>query len=195
VQVNIVGFDVDINAARQLRHAARSGGGKYFQAPDAGDLDRIFRDNYNWAKWTAYYNCKFTKEYRRFNEVFRNAYEAYNCVHRSAYGEYNAIHRDAYGEYNAMLDEILGDDRYQKVRDTVVALAEDRRDQIIESAQRVRDHVVSRAQDRRDRLITATQTRRESVIVSAATHWMQHSSGPPSCVTKASATNDGPWEL
>jgi hypothetical protein len=116
---------------------------KYFQATDAGDLDRIFRDNYNWAKWTAYYNCKFTKEYRRFNEVFRNAYEAYNCVHRSAYGEYNAIHRDAYGEYNAMLDEILGDDRYQKVRDTVVALAEDRRDQIIESAQRVRDHVVA----------------------------------------------------
>jgi hypothetical protein len=53
VQVNIVGFDVDINAARQLRHATRSGGGKYFQATDAGDLDRIFRDNYNWAKWTA----------------------------------------------------------------------------------------------------------------------------------------------
>jgi hypothetical protein len=103
--------------------------------------------------------------------------------------------RTAYGEYNAMLDEILGDDRYDKVRDTVVALAEERRDHIIESAQRVRDHVIGRARDRRDRLITATQTRRESVIVSAATHGMQHSSGPPSCVTKASATNDGPWEL
>jgi Ca-activated chloride channel family protein len=180
VQVNIVGFDVDNKAARQLRRAARSGGGKYFQATDAGDLDRIFRDNLNWAKWTAYYNCKFAQEYRRFNEVFKKAYEAYNCVHRSAYDEFNAIHRDAYGEfnaihrdaydeYNALSREVLGDDRYAKVRDTVVTLAEERRDQIIVSAQRVRDYVVSHAQDRRDQLIAATQNRRDRVIVSAAT--------------------------
>jgi hypothetical protein len=180
VQVNIVGFDVDNKAARQLRRAARSGGGKYFQATDAGDLDRIFRDNYNWTKWSAYYNCKHRQAYSRYNRLHRNAYAAYNCVHRAAYAEYNAIHRAAYAEYNAIHRAAYAeynaiqrqgnaDDRDATLRDTIITLALERRDLIIDEAQQMRDYVIGRAQARRDQLISASQKRRDGIIVAAAT--------------------------
>jgi hypothetical protein len=180
VQVNIVGFDVNNKAARQLRRAARSGGGKYFGATNADDLDRIFRDNYNWTKWTAYYNCKWEQKYREFNTTWNNAYKAYNCVWDAAYAEYNAIWADAYAQYNSVWDnayaeyntiwaEVHGDDRYDKQRDAIIALAQERRDLIIEKARQVRDYIIGQARDRRDALITATRQRRDTIIAAAAT--------------------------
>ncbi|MGI8911350.1 MAG: vWA domain-containing protein [Rubrobacteraceae bacterium] len=79
-EVNIVGFDADPKAARQLREAALSGGGSYYGATDAGELNQIFQERFDWTEWTAYYNCIEGNAYSEYNTETGAAYSDYNCL-------------------------------------------------------------------------------------------------------------------
>ncbi len=55
--VHVIGFDVDAEAADQLRAVAQAGGGNYFEARNAKDLEKAFVDLFNLEEWVAYLWC------------------------------------------------------------------------------------------------------------------------------------------
>lgn len=178
VQVNIVGFDVDPRAAAQLRRAAKGGGGKFFQASDAEELDRVFRENYDWNAWTAYYNCKWNAAHEEYNRTWNDEHGTYNCIWEAAHGEYNAIWEAAHGdhnaiwnaaheEYNRIWDVVHAGDDYAQVKDEVLDLLRERRDWLVSSMREMRDYSVDTARAERDVLLEAAKSRRDTVLSEA----------------------------
>ncbi len=55
--VHVIGFDVDAEAADQLRAVAQAGGGDYFEARNAEEFEKIFVDLFNLEEWIAYLSC------------------------------------------------------------------------------------------------------------------------------------------
>jgi len=55
--VHVIGFDVDAEAARQLKAVAQAGGGEYFEARTAQEFQQVFIDFFNLKEWTAFIQC------------------------------------------------------------------------------------------------------------------------------------------
>ncbi|MBA2364733.1 MAG: VWA domain-containing protein [Chloroflexia bacterium] len=178
VEVNIVGFDVDGKAAKQLRAAATAGGGSYHDAAGASELERIFAGNYDWLEWTRYYNCRELNAYRDYNTLALAAYRNFNCISLKAYREYNNMSLDAYRAsnsisqrenalYNKISLEVYNDARYEPYRDRILELAGQRRDSLIQASVQVRDHTLGKAKSKRDRLLSPTEDKRDDVLRAA----------------------------
>lgn len=67
VVVNVIGFDVDAAAERQLREVAEAGGGEYLAARDRDALLRVFQQRL--AALNARFNCLVDKASREFNAI------------------------------------------------------------------------------------------------------------------------------
>jgi Ca-activated chloride channel homolog len=178
VQVNIVGFDVDPVAAAQLRRAAQQGGGKFFQASNATELDRVFRENYDWNAWTAYYNCRWNEAHAEYNRTWNDEHGSYNCIWNAAHEEYNTLWNVSHEEYNTLWNatheeynriwNVLHEtDEYAAVRDDVLNLLQQRRDWLTSSMQEMRDYVLDIGERERDVLLSAARARRDSVLSEA----------------------------
>lgn len=178
VQVNIVGFDVNQDAARQLQAVARSGGGTYYEAGNSDELEKVFKDNYDWSAWTAYYNCKYNTYWSYYTAQYNAQWRGYTCVYNTAWGEYTDIYNAAWRTYtdhynyewrlyNKIYNEVWDSDKYAKYRDDILRKAIGRRDGAIEAAQKQRDYTIAHAKDRRDRLIKAAKDKRVAVIEQA----------------------------
>ena len=174
-EVNIVGFDVDPAAARQLREAAKSGGGSYQDASNAAEMEEVFRENYNWEEWTAYYNCVWDKAHGDYNETWDVEHGNYNCLWDKSHGEYNAIWDDAHGRYNeiwdgehalynAIYDEVSGNSNYGELDSEILDLARERRDDRVDAAREERDYSVKQAREKRDGIIEPARERRDEVV-------------------------------
>lgn len=177
-EVNIVGFDVDPEAARQLRQAAESGGGSYFEAGSASELNEVFRERFDWGEWAAYYNCIEGTAYAESNAATGAAYSNSNCITGKAYTESNAITGAAYEKsnkiegaeyklYNDISNELYSDTRYEQQRDALLELAEKRRDARIEAAMAERDYSVEQAEERRDGLVEPAEAERDAAVQAA----------------------------
>ena len=55
--VHVIGFDVDAEAARQLKAVAQAGGGEYFEARNAQQFQQVFIDLFNLEEWIGYLKC------------------------------------------------------------------------------------------------------------------------------------------
>lgn len=178
VDVNIVGFDVDRQAARQLRQAARAAGGSYTDARRADDLEDAFTA-YDWAAWTRYYNCRTGTAIRNYNAEAGVAIRNANCVTGAVIREASAImgaairraneiNGDAIREANAILGDLLGDDALPPdERAAVGDLVRARRDALTAAAREIRDHVLDAARERRDELIEAARQARDGRLAEA----------------------------
>lgn len=178
VDVNIVGFDVDREAARQLQRAARAAGGSYADAQDADDLEDAFT-SYDWAAWTRYYNCRTGTAIRNYNSEASTAIRNANCVTGRVIGEANRITGEAIGranqltgaalrEYNAILGGLRDDpDPDPELHAEVQELAVERRDALMERAREIRDHVLDEARERRDTLVEAARRSRDGLLAAA----------------------------
>jgi Ca-activated chloride channel family protein len=143
--VNIVGFDVDEEAARQLEEAAQSAGGAYQEAANAEELEETFERYYDWDEWTAYYNCVWNEAHEEYNRTWNQEYDNYNCLWDEAHGTYNTIWDEAHGTYNRLWDEehelynqvfdrVSGNEEYETYGTEVRDLARERRDEVLEAA-------------------------------------------------------------
>lgn len=177
-EVNIIGFDVDPEAANQLREAAESGSGSYYEASDADELNQVFRERFDWTEWTAYYNCIEGNAYGEYNTETGTAYSNYNCITGKAYSEYNAVTGDAYaryneisggeyGLYNKISNAAYSEDEYEKYRDGILELAVKRRDSRIEAAEKERDYTVEHAEEQRDGIVEPAEAERDTEIQAA----------------------------
>lgn len=178
-EVNIIGFDIDAEAADQLKRAAESGGGSFYDAADAAELQEAF-ENYNWSEWSEYYACVWDKAYSDYNETWDVSYGNYNCIWDKAYREYNNMWDDAYGEYNDVWDaerglynkiseEVNGNEVYDQHREYVLDKARERRDTSIEEEREDRDYTVEQAREKRDGLVDSAREARDSAVDPART--------------------------
>lgn len=145
VVVNVIGFGVDDDDARQLRAIADAGGGEYLSASGRNDLYKIFNARADEA-YTRY-NCVSREQHAAYNDTSRDQHGRYNCLSRRAHGEYNDVSRDANRDYN--------DDRItREQRDHAIAQARRKRDEILDPALRERDSVLGDARRERDHTLS-----------------------------------------
>jgi Mg-chelatase subunit ChlD len=164
--VNIVGFDVDAEAAQQLRAAAEAGGGKYYEAHDSDELNRIFKSTIDWTAWSAYYNCLFRAASNQYDAVFRDQNYSYDCVMRLMNAEYDEIFADANSRYNRLRRAINASDRSS---DTIA-----RQHQAAELMRRVQeswDYATQHEQARWDSSTGAKQEEWQTTVNGAQTEW------------------------
>lgn len=98
VVVNVIGFDVDAQAERQLRTVADAGGGEYVAARNAADLQQVF--NHRFGAALRRYNCESGEQLRAYNRTSGTHLKRYNCLTGKALREYNAVSGAALRDLN-----------------------------------------------------------------------------------------------
>jgi Ca-activated chloride channel family protein len=149
--VNIIGFDVDPEAAQQLRAAAEQGGGQYYEAHSATELNTIFTETFNWQEWTNYYACVVRDVTTQAAAVTLSETEAYACVVQSATEEYSSITLESASDiakYGACREYIQGkaDSRYN----SLIEAAEQKHREAVDIAQQEREQAIQEAEASRD---------------------------------------------
>ena len=149
--VNVIGFDVDADAARQLRAVAEAGGGTYLQADDREELWRAFNATSESA-W-ARYNCVSEEQWGAYNETSEAQWGRYNCLNDKAWREYNATNDEAWQLFN------MGEmDR--ETRASVVSQARDKRNTIVRAARAERNRVVRSSREQRNESVGSAREER-----------------------------------
>jgi Ca-activated chloride channel family protein len=145
--VNVIGFNVDAAAAQQLRAAAEAGGGAYFDARNAAELESVFKDNFDWVAWSAYYLCILARGTRADLSNITNVNEFSLCVTTRAASEYVGL-----------VGAINGNRDYQDIRSELIERADERRKKVLADAEQLRQdglgQVDQQQQDREQLLVT-----------------------------------------
>jgi hypothetical protein len=152
--VNIIGFDVDAEATKQLQAIAKAGGGEYIEADTRNDLYRIFNEKIS----SAYkqYNCINSAQYDAHNQTSSAQYKRSNCISRKAYKEYNAISSEAYEQYNA--DKIDAE-----TRSVILDIAREKRNRLVKAVREERNSIVKKSREERNRIVDEAREERNSI--------------------------------
>ena len=136
--VNIIGFDVDADTARQLRATAQAGGGQYYEARNAAELQRVFRQSINLRAWNEYYSCVLGEQNRQLSQTLREQNTALSCALQKANQELSAILRDAnsnYQQYGSECYKLITDQASARYRRLVDSASKDYRSTIDAASQ------------------------------------------------------------
>jgi Ca-activated chloride channel homolog len=182
VVVNVIGFDVDAQAARQLQAVAKAGGGEYLSARTRTDLNRIF--NERWSQAQERWNCVWNEQQSAWNDTWKAQQDRWNCLWNKSQKEWNDIWQHSQQEWNAQwkrsqseyaaLSNRLNkdgsvdpDERNARLeqaraqRDGVQELARAKRDFAQEQAREKRDGIQEDARTERDRVQESARERRD----------------------------------
>jgi Ca-activated chloride channel homolog len=143
--VNIVGFNVDAEAAQQLRQAAEAGGGQYFEARNDRELQAIFEESINWKEWQQYYSCVIKTQTVQWSGNTVEQTQAWSCVTNLATQEWSDITK-------AVVQDLP---RYEACREYILAESDKRRNSLIEASNEQRQSVIDEARQQRDEAIEA----------------------------------------
>ena len=186
VVVNVIGFDVDDEAARQLEAVAKAGGGEYLSADTRTDLDRIFSER--WTEAQKRYNCVWDEQQRAYNESWDKQQGRYGCLWDKAQKEYDSIWDHAQKEYNALWDQSQKeyDTRWEKLqkddsidsdkRNALQQAARSRREAVQVLARIKREYAQAQAKEKRDGIQRPAREERERVQ-DAARELREHEQG------------------
>jgi hypothetical protein len=176
--VNVVGFDVDAAAGEQLRRAAESGGGKYYDAHSADELGSVFGSKLDWAAWTAYYNCLYAAANSRYNTITADQNSRYNCVLSRINDEYNDLLADVNQRYNHLMS--AANRRYNEISragsqadPAAVASAKQGWQRLSARAQENWDYATRREGARWDSISRASASEWDDAIGKAEHEWDQ----------------------
>lgn len=153
VVVNVIGFDVDAAAERQLRSVADAGGGDYLSARSRKDVVDLF--NRRLAAINARFNCRVRTASDAYNRTVKTNAERYNCIVRKAGSEFNAIVAAATADAKAGRAT-------QAQRSYAMEQASAKRDGIVEPAKVERDAAVSRSSTARGAGVDAASADRDA---------------------------------
>lgn len=149
VVVNVIGFDVDAAAARQLRAVAEAGGGDYLAAGSHRDLDRIF--NERWTKAQQRWSCNWDTQQTAWTSTWDAQQERWTCLWDKSQQEWTDIQDQALDDWNTQLEEASA--AYDALEETL------RKDESIDPEQR--DARLAEAASQRDARLAAAEARRD----------------------------------
>lgn len=174
VVVNVIGFDVDAEAARQLEAVAKAGGGEYLTANSRGDLSRIFSERLHEAtkryscelfEQTSAYSGTLISQTSRYSCLLDKATREYSAILNHASNEYSRILNDESGQYSGLLNRLVADDSIKPdKRRTLLDEAQSRRDAAMDLAKAKRDYAIEQAQSKRASIIEPARTEHNEVI-------------------------------
>lgn len=153
VVVNVIGFDVDAAAERQLRGVAEAGGGEYVAARNRVDLDAAF--NRRLREAASRYNCEVVAQTGAYTRTVASNSARYTCLIGKASSEYTAV------VSAASLDLRNGRATLEQ-HDYAMAQAEAKRRGIVEPASGTRQQAVDAVGDRLDRGMEAARRERDA---------------------------------
>lgn len=79
--VNIIGFDVNDEAQRQLKEAAEVGGGTYYQANNADEIKKVFGDQLkSLTEYNKYWLCNVTQSNKIWLAITTNQNRIWLCI-------------------------------------------------------------------------------------------------------------------
>ena len=172
--INIVGFDIDPQAAQPLRDAAEQGGGKYYPARNAAELNQLFTQTFNWVEWTRYYECRFRAAQNQFSAVYRIQQNSFTCVYRTSEQEYMDIYRETGQRLLAVIDASQAE--LQRRFKGPPPVHDDERiglghqsDALIDHARELHDYARSQGEARHAALLDAADKQRTEAIAQADT--------------------------
>ncbi|MFT3761399.1 MAG: VWA domain-containing protein [Pseudoxanthomonas sp.] len=177
VVVNVVGFDVNAQATRQLQAVATAGGGEYLAANSGADLNRIFSERSTEAN--KRFSCASTEQNRAFSETSTAQNSRFSCLSTNANHEFSDISTQANHDFSdistrensqfSALGNKLRQDRSlsQDQREAMLDQARSRRDAALEQARANRDHALSQATAKRDGILSSSTAERERVLEAA----------------------------
>lgn len=145
--VNIVGFDVDQEATAQLKAAAQRGGGQYYEARSAAELEQVFAQSFNWREWSTYHACVVSQSTSQQADVVSSQTEAFACVVTAATNEYANIIRESTSQYK----------KYGACQDYINTQGKARRDSLIEASQQQSQEAIQAAQQVREQAIEESE--------------------------------------
>ncbi len=94
--VNIIGFSVNDEAQKQLKQAADAGGGDYYSANDAKELEKVFNDNSKYLEQlTDYRNCIQKHATKNREKIQKLVTEVKDCLQEKATTEKDSIQKQA----------------------------------------------------------------------------------------------------
>jgi Ca-activated chloride channel family protein len=143
VIVNVIGFDVNNEAQKQLKAVADAGGGEYFSARNASELQEIFKKrNQSLAEYNKYWLNSTQNQNRVWLTLTQASNELWLCITQKSNREWlnitQALNRlkfdDPKSEYRAYISQRLSD-RQQKItawREQLQADITNRRDVTID---------------------------------------------------------------
>lgn len=92
--VNVIGFDVDSKARRQLQAVAAAGGGQYFEARDADEINRVLDSELkSLAIFNNYVLCMMRNQDRAYFLYTKQQTDINWCLTKSGHAEYRALNR------------------------------------------------------------------------------------------------------
>ena len=120
--INVIGFDVDAEAAAQLQAVAEAGGGEYIEARTESDIRMAFDETSRALR--DYYNCVDLQEREQYDEVYDALTTTYNCIYEKARREYDNMQNEirqnyAAGLYDTELNSALIDQASNEFNDRV----------------------------------------------------------------------------
>ena len=93
--VNIVGFGVDGSAQAQLKATAQAGGGEYFSANSADEMEKIFNDRNKYLKSEMEYrDCIQSSAMKNRDEIQKVAMQVRDCIQDKALEERDGIQKE-----------------------------------------------------------------------------------------------------
>jgi len=155
--VNVIGFDVS-ESTESLKEIAAQGNGKYFDARNAEELQKIFEESFDWVAWTQYYNCIWLKETNYSNSVWIKEAEVANCKWVELTNQTTKIHAEVQFR-KARKDEeakAYGDEVIKRVRSENEALVKQIREQ--------KDSIVNETWEERDKAVKDSRKEGEKNI-------------------------------
>ncbi len=156
--VNVIGFDVDSQAAQQLRRIAEVGGGEYLEASTRDELWRIFQEKTG-AAWSKY-RCVNEEQWKAYRVTNQEQWTRYKCIHEKAWKEYNNIHKAAWTMYNnGELD--------RQTREYAIETARTKRDNLITEARTERDRTLNEVRTERDSSLNEARNERDEILEDA----------------------------
>lgn len=166
--VNVIGFDVDVEATSQLRQTAESGGGTYYEARDGDELADVFTSRIDWGSWTAYYNCRYGVANRQYNASRAIANRTINCVQANINRESNALN----GEANRRFNDIQSAANKAALAARSPAASRDA-DALVERARQNLEYARERERERHRRIYNAERAQWERATRDAQAEWEQ----------------------
>ena len=93
--INVIGFDVDAEAAAQLQAVAEAGGGAYIEARTESEIRQAFDETSRNIR--DYYDCVVLQEREQYDEVYDAQRATYDCIDEKARREYENM-QEAIGQ-------------------------------------------------------------------------------------------------
>jgi hypothetical protein len=164
--VNVVGFDVDAEASEQLRQAAQSGGGTFYEAHNASELNDVFASKVDWSAWTAYYDCLYAVANEQYYAKIDEQNRAYYCALDLINEEYYAIVDEANRRYDQLHEAA---DQADAGPRSTAPIAQT--DAFKRRVQENKDYAVRHEQQRWQSVINAQQSGWADALTNAQAEW------------------------